>query len=141
MNLCFSAYFENGCESQKLLNCSADSALLKIHFSKPESGRATAQLHLSPRLEQVLGDYRELHIPPYDRDCRLADYVHDTIQLLKNTVEDIETHHRLRNEYISSLLSMFPGNIVEYDSSTFSKATLLCEVDGHYCLVDITIGG
>lgn len=133
-------YVENGIESQKFLNCGDDTALLKIHFQKPEGGRTTVQLQLSPRLEQVLGDYSELHIPPYNRENQLVEYVNEVVQLLKQRVKDIETHHRLKNEYISTLLSIHPGNIVEYDSCKFSKATLLCEVAGYYCLVYISIG-
>lgn len=139
MNI-FRMYFENGVESQKLLNCGEDTALLKIHFQQPERGRTTVHLQLSPRLDQVLGNYSELHIPPYSRENRLIDYVNDIVRLLKDRVKDIETHHRLKNEYISSLLSIHPGNIIEYDSSKFSKATLLCEVDSYYCLVYISIG-
>lgn len=127
-------------ESQKILNCGEDTALLKIHFQKPESGRTTTHLQLSPRLEQILGNHSQLHIPPYSRDNRLVDYVNEVMQLLKHRVKDVERHHRLKKEYISALLGLYPGNIVEYDSCKFCKATVLCEVDGHYCLVYISIG-
>lgn len=133
-------YVENGVESQKVLNCGEDTALVNIHFQKPNGGRTTVQLQLSPRLEQVLGDCGDLHIPPYNREQQLLDYVNQVVHLLKQRVKDIETHHRLKNEYISTLLSIHPGNIVEYDSCKFTKAMVLCEVEGYYYLVYISIG-
>lgn len=140
MQYCFSVYVENGIETQTLLNCGQDTALLKIQFQKPEGGRTTAHLQLSPRLEQILSYCGDLQIPAYNREHSLADYVNGIVQLIKDTIRNIELHHRLKSSYVSSLLSVFQGNIVEYDSSKFSKATLLCEVDEHYFLVHITIG-
>lgn len=139
-SLFFSTYIENGVESQKLLNCGEDTALLKIHFQKPEGGRTITQLQLSPKLEQLLSTYSDLHIPSYGRDNHLIDYVNGIVQLVNERVTDIEKHQRLKNEYISSLLSQRSKSIVEYDSSGFSKAALLCEVDDYYCLVLIHIG-
>lgn len=91
-------------------------------------------------MEQVLGNYSELHIPSYTRENHLIDYVRDVVQLVKERIKNIEKHHKLKSEYISTLLSLYPGNIIEYDNSKFTKATLLCELDNlYYLLVHIVL--
>lgn len=59
--------------------------------------------------------------------------------LLVERVKNVELNHKKKVEFVTALLDQ-GANIVEYDSLQFSKATLMCEVDGYYCLVTILLG-
>lgn len=100
-----------------------------------------SDLQLSPRLEQVIGSTSVLHIPAFNKDSsNLLDYISQITTLLEERVEQISNNYKLKNEYISFIISVFGCNIIEYDSTLFSKAVLLCEMNNFHTLVYIHIG-
>ncbi|KAF2905934.1 hypothetical protein ILUMI_00238 [Ignelater luminosus] len=127
-------------KADNVLNPNEDTATLRVAL-KPDSSKVQSDLQLSPRLEQVIGSASTLHIPTFNKDSNnLLDYISQITTLLEERVEQISNNYKLKNEYISFIISVCGCNIIEYDSTLFSKVVLLCEVNNFYTLVLIQIG-
>lgn len=124
-------------EEDHYLNPGEDAALLKVTFVP---NRVMANLTLSPRLEQHLGTSQSLHIPTFSKESGLVDYVLNIEALLQDRINEIEKYYKLRNEFMSSLLTAQGPSIVEYDNVQFSFAALVLEVEEFYCVVHIALG-
>lgn len=124
----------------KPLSSGEESVILKVYFQRPEGGRVITHLHRSPWMENIIKSPPKLETPAYDRQTKLGDYVEIVRSLLTDKIKSIENHHKLKNTYISNLVSLQRLSIVEYDNVKFTKAAFLLEVDDFYCLVCINIG-
>lgn len=124
----------------KPLSTGEETVILKVHFQKPEGGRVIAHLHRSPWMESMIKGPPKLELPAYDREIKLGDYVEIVRNLLIDKIKSIENHHKLQNDYISSLVSLQRLSIVEYDNVKFTKAAFLFEMENFSCLVCVNIG-
>lgn len=95
---------------------------------------------LSPRLDQCLGLATSLHLPTYNKETGLAEYVKTIYDLIDERIKEIEKCFKLKNDYISAVLTHQRGSVIEYDNLTFSFIHLLIEVEDFYCMVSIKIG-
>jgi hypothetical protein len=111
-----------------------------VSYVKLDGSKVNTSLQLSPRLDQVLGNMKTLHIPSYSKTTSLADYVNLVNKLLQDLVVRVEQHHKLKKEYIMTLAVIYSENLIEFDSETFNRGEFLCEIDGYHCLVHIEIG-
>jgi hypothetical protein len=127
-------------QNDDLLNPGDDTCILKVSYVKLDGSKVNTSLQLSPRLDQVLGNMKTLHIPSYSKTTSLADYVNLVNKLLQDLVVRVEQHHKLKKEYIMTLAVMYSKNLIEFDSETFNRGEFLCEIDGYHCLVHIEIG-
>ena len=114
-------------------------AILKVSYLEVDGSRVQSSLQLSARLAQVIGE-NSLHIPPFSKDLGLHGYVSKISNILKNRIDKILHVHKLKNKFFTSLLTHHGFGIIEYDSVQFHKGTILCEVNGFYCLITIIIG-
>lgn len=118
-------------------NPSENCALLKLSFYQ---NRAMSTLHLSPRLEQFLGNSSTTHIPTYGKDTSMTSYINNINKLIVSRLEEVEKYYKFRNEYITAILAHQRQSLIEYDKLTFSNIHLLLEVDDFYCIVSIELG-
>lgn len=112
-------------------------AMLKMTFY---AARVNGDLQLSPQLEQVIGTSKNLLIPNYTKNTVINEFVILVQDLLKEKVAQICRHFRMKNEFVSTLLVDYRGNVVEYDSHQYSWITLIAEVNGFHMLVYIGLG-
>lgn len=107
---------------------------------KLDGSRTNVSLYLSPRLEQVLGGSKTLHIPDYKRDISLVQYVAEVTRTLENRFAFIVEHYKMKKIFISMFVAMCHSSVVEYDTESFNKLVLLHTVEDYTCLVSILIG-
>ncbi|KAF5289507.1 hypothetical protein FQA39_LY15062 [Lamprigera yunnana] len=137
---CLPPYIQPGLnEDSEILNPHVDLATLKISFSKPDCTKVQSNLYLTPRLDQTIGNSTNLCIPSYNKDATLPSYVSDVTKLLKDQVERVANHHKLKNEYITTLVTQCGSNIIEYDNMLFTKVTLLFSINNIYAIVHISL--
>lgn len=126
-------------DDQNTLSSGEETATLRVYFPKPEGGRITTHFLPSPWLQRMIKGPPKLQFPAYNKDLNLGDYVENVINALTGRIKSIENHHKLKNEYITHLVSLRGLSMVEYDNIKFTKATFLCEVEDFYCLVCVTL--
>ncbi|XP_018327636.1 BRISC and BRCA1-A complex member 2-like [Agrilus planipennis] len=131
---------ENLEDIKKKLNPGDVQALLSVIFLKPDCSKVQTTLHLSPAMEQVVGSTSTLHIPVYGKKTDLAEYITTIRKILDEKLEQISNQFKLKNEYISAVLSLHRYSVLEYDSRCFNFIIILLQVDEMYALVHITIG-
>lgn len=124
----------------KPLSTGEEVIILKVYFPKPEGSRVITHLHPSPWINNIMKGPPKLDIPAYDRDVKLGDYIETVKDLLTERMKNIKNHYKLKNDYISTLVSLRGLSMVEYDNVKFTKAAFLLEVEDFLCLVCITIG-
>lgn len=107
---------------------------------KLDGSRTSESLFLSPKLHQLIGDPKELHIPKYYRDVPLSEYVASITVMIDNRISFIVEHCKMKKLYITTLVAMCSNSIVEYDTECFSMAVLLHTVKDYTCLISISFG-
>ncbi|KAK5649325.1 hypothetical protein RI129_000354 [Pyrocoelia pectoralis] len=137
---CLPPYIQSSLDHGDVLNPHKDLAKLKVSFVKPDCSKVQNNLQLSPHLEQTIGSASKLRIPIYKKETTLEAYVADITKLLKDRVEQIANHHKMKSEFITALVARCGLSMVEYDNLLFSKATLLFDHNNVYALVTITLG-
>ncbi|KAF5307356.1 hypothetical protein FQR65_LT07073 [Abscondita terminalis] len=137
---CLPPYVQPVHSIDEILNPYEDFATLKLSFIKSDYTKVQSCLYLTPRLDQTIGNASNLRIPTYHKDTTLSSYVADITKLLKDRVQQVSNHHKMKNEYISLLVARCSSSIIEYDNLLFSEATLLFHVNNIYAIVSIAIG-
>ncbi|XP_057658927.1 BRISC and BRCA1-A complex member 2-like [Diorhabda carinulata] len=132
-------YKGNNLSEHTLYNQGDDFAHLKVSVSKLDGSRSNYSIQLSPRLEQVIGNFK-LSFADVPKDGTLTELVSRVSKTLESHLEQIVDHHKMKKIYITHLAAVCFENIIEYDSQYFSKAAFLQNVDDYNCLVTITIG-
>ncbi|CAH1112094.1 unnamed protein product [Psylliodes chrysocephalus] len=122
-----------------LYNQGNDFCHLKISVSKLENAQSNYSLNLSPRLEQILGNFK---VPANDfkKDTSLTDIVFTVKRSLENRLQQIANHYRTKKSYVLNITSSCFRNIIEYDVLTFSKVVFMYAIDDYNCLVTVNIG-
>ncbi|KAJ8954984.1 hypothetical protein NQ318_000415 [Aromia moschata] len=121
-------------------NPGKDYAHLKISILKLDGTRSNIALQLSPRLEQILGNSKNLALPDYKRDMVLSEYVSLVMKMIDNRIGMVADHFRMKKVYIANLAAACNQSMIEYDTETYNKAVFLYSVNDYNCLVTITIG-
>lgn len=89
-------------------------------------------------MEQIIG--RNIHLPDYQKDVPLVEYVAKVSNVLENKVALVADHYRMKKVFITNLAAICNQSIVEYDTDTFNKAVFMHEVNDYSCLVTVTFG-
>lgn len=119
-------------------NLSQDTAVLQVTFQSPDGSRILPQLFLSPRVEGVSGAM-VVKLPPFNKDSCLMDYVPQVKELLEKKVEQVTTSFQRRKEYVAAFLTLFGGNLLEYDAEGFASLSFLFEHDNFFFILSIAI--
>ncbi|XP_072032543.1 BRISC and BRCA1-A complex member 2-like [Amphiura filiformis] len=120
-------------------NPGEDLAVLLVSFQNVESNKALPQLYLSPRVEHALGGSASLRIPAFPTGGCLMDYVPNVCELLENMVDQLVKGYQKRSEYIAAFLSHFGRSVLEYDVESFSKISIMFEMQDFYFTMHITL--
>ncbi|XP_064484121.1 BRISC and BRCA1-A complex member 2-like [Ornithodoros turicata] len=120
-------------------NLSEDSAILQVTFQTPDGNRVIPQLFLSPRVQEGIGGTLSMRIPALNKDCCLMDYVPVVKQLIENKVEQVSSSFAKRKEYISALLGLFGGSLIEFDAENFTSISFLFEHKDFFFLLSISL--
>lgn len=107
---------------------------------KLDGSRVNSLLSLSPRLDQVLGGSKYLYLPEYKRDDSILQYAITVRNLIKNRIAFIAEQHSIKKLFITTLVAICSGSMVEYDSETFNKVVFLSFIEDYTCLVSLIIG-
>lgn len=106
----------------------SDAALLLITFSGPDYSNVVPALQLTKTIENILGSQETLSIPPYpSQNGSLTEYVPLIENFLKGKVEALISNCKRKRDFISSLLIILGGSIIEYDALEFNQASFLVE--------------
>lgn len=105
-----------------------------------DGSRSNVSLYVSPRLEQILGDSKGLHLPDYKRDLPLSQYVASVSIAIKNRFDFVVEHYKMKKIFICNLVAICNNSIVEYDTESFTKVVFLHTVEDYMCLVSLIIG-
>lgn len=92
-------------------------------------------LYLSVNIEELLGGEANKHIPSFPPQSCLMDYVPGVQKLLEAKLALVVDNFKKKQKYIEQLLISYTTNVLEYDSLSFSKATLLFKSNFHWLLV------
>ncbi|XP_072385693.1 BRISC and BRCA1-A complex member 2-like [Diabrotica undecimpunctata] len=121
-----------------LYNQGEDFAHL-VTISKLDGSRSTHSIHLSPRLEQVLGGFR-FNTTDFKKDSSLSDVVSLVSKTLDTRLQQVADHFKLKKIFITNLAAACFRSIIEYDVLTYNKAVFIYNLDDYNCLVTVTIG-
>ncbi|KAJ8974245.1 hypothetical protein NQ317_016540 [Molorchus minor] len=121
-------------------NPGEDFAQLRLSILKLDGSRSNIQLQLSARLEQVLGNSKNLPLPDFKRDTILSEYVSLVMKVLETRVQIVADHFRIKKVYIMNLAAICNRCIVEYDTETYNRLSFLYNVNDYDCLVTVNIG-
>ncbi|XP_043478796.1 BRISC and BRCA1-A complex member 2-like [Leptopilina heterotoma] len=106
----------------------SDAVLLLVTFSGSDYSNVVPALQLTKTIENILGSQETLSIPPYpSQDGLLIEYVPLIENFLKGKVEALISNCKRKRDFISSLLIILRGSIIEYDALEFNQATFLVE--------------
>lgn len=97
-------------------------------------------MFLSPRLDQVLGGTKGIHMPEYKRDVSLLQYVASVSTLVENRFAFVVEHYKTKKIFTSTFVAICNASIVEYDTESFNKVAFLHTVEEYTCLVSVVIG-
>jgi BRCA1-A complex subunit BRE len=110
-----------------------DVAALMVSY--PAQGRCTAQLFLSPKLDEVLGGNKNLQIPSFSKRDHLRNYVTSVKELITKKINVIANSCKSRRYYLETLLNQMGRAALEFDSTNFSKVSFLLEWKNFYFIV------
>lgn len=114
--------------------------MLLVTFHKLDGSRIQTHLHLSPHVEQLFGVSVNKSIPSLNTQGCLMDYIPEVRKMLCDKVETVTTNHRKKYEFMSYLFTRHASSVIEYDTLTFSKMTLLFSVKNFHWLLIIHLG-
>ncbi|KAJ8935944.1 hypothetical protein NQ314_012566 [Rhamnusium bicolor] len=125
---------------QFLISLKVDCTSLPEYIQPVENDHTIWYNPLSPRLEQVLGNSRNMVLPEYKKDMILVDYVALVLKMIDNRIGIVADHFKMKKIYIMSLTAVRNRDIIEYDTETYNKAVFMYNVNDYYCLVTVNIG-
>ncbi|XP_068249870.1 BRISC and BRCA1-A complex member 2-like isoform X1 [Palaemon carinicauda] len=114
------------------------SSLLQVIFQSTE-GVFVPKLHLSPRVEQLIGGAKTLILPSVPPGTCLIDYVERILELLEQRVKRFILCFETRKQFIAQVLCQFGCAVIEYDAKKFTKVVLLCELNDFHFLIFVTL--
>ncbi|KAK7073647.1 hypothetical protein SK128_005451 [Halocaridina rubra] len=114
------------------------TAMLQIVFQSAE-GVFIPKLHLSPRVENLIGGSNLLALPSVPPGTCLVDYVERVLELLEQKVRRCILAFEMRKQFIAQVLCQFGCAVIEYDAKKFSKIILMCEVKDFHFLIFVTL--
>ncbi|XP_037779867.1 BRISC and BRCA1-A complex member 2-like [Penaeus monodon] len=119
-------------------NTGPATSLLHVTFQGTE-GVFIPKLHLSPRIESLIGGASTLALPAVPPGACLMDYVERILQLLEQRVRKAVLSFEMRKQFVAQILCQFGCAVLEYDAERFSKVVLLFEVKDFHFLTFITL--
>ncbi|XP_042871307.1 BRISC and BRCA1-A complex member 2-like [Penaeus japonicus] len=119
-------------------NTGPATSLLHVTFQGTE-GVFIPKLHLSPRVESLIGGASTLSLPAVPPGACLMDYVERILQLLEQRVRKAVLSFEMRKQFVAQILCQFGCAVLEYDAERFSKVVLLFEVKDFHFLTFITL--
>lgn len=114
------------------MNPGDDVAALLITY--PSTGRCTAQLFLSPKIDEILGGNKNIQIPSFTKNESLPLYVASVKNLIEEKIDSIASNYRKRREYLETLLNQMGRAALEFDALNFSKVSFLMEWN-NFCFI------
>lgn len=119
-------------------NTGPATSLLHVTFQGTE-GVFVPKLHLSPRIESLIGGASTLALPAVPPGACLMDYVERILQLLEQRVRKAVLSFEMRKQFVAQILCQFGCAVLEYDAERFCKVVLLFEVKDFHFLTFITL--
>ncbi|XP_047476306.1 BRISC and BRCA1-A complex member 2-like isoform X2 [Penaeus chinensis] len=119
-------------------NTGPATSLLHVTFQGTE-GVFIPKLHLSPRIESLIGGASTLALPAVPPGACLMDYVERILQLLEQRVRKAVLSFEMRKQFVAQILCQFGCAVLEYDAERFCKVVLLFEVKDFHFLTFITL--
>ncbi|XP_011880926.1 PREDICTED: BRCA1-A complex subunit BRE-like [Vollenhovia emeryi] len=104
-----------------------DEAMLLVTFYGPDWNRIMPQLYLSKNLEDVFGGPESLRIPPLPPNKYLMDYVPEVMKFMEDKINSVAQCFENRKEFISVLIVLQRGSILEYDANEFHWIIIMLE--------------
>ncbi|XP_045623985.1 BRISC and BRCA1-A complex member 2 [Procambarus clarkii] len=120
-------------------NPGSATSLLQVTFQGTE-GVFVPRLHLSPRVELLIGGANSLALPNVPPGTCLIDYVERVLELLEEKVRKSVLCFETRKQFVAQVLCQFGCAVVEYDAERFNKVVLMFEVKDFHFLTFITLG-
>ncbi|XP_024938236.1 BRISC and BRCA1-A complex member 2-like [Cephus cinctus] len=112
-----------------------DAAMLLVTFHGQDWNHIIPQLYLSKSLEEAFGGPSALHIPPFPPDKYLMDYVPEVKKFISEKINFLALCFERKKSFVTVLLLLQRGSIVEYDAIEFSYISILLEHRDFYFLV------
>ncbi|XP_012271396.1 BRISC and BRCA1-A complex member 2-like [Orussus abietinus] len=112
-----------------------DAAMLLVTFIGPEWTRKIPQLFLSKSLEEAFGGSTALHIPPFPPEKYLMSYVLEVKKFMKEKINFLALCCDRKKSFISSLLLLQHGSVIEYDAIEFTQISILMEHRDFYFMI------
>ncbi|KAG7197433.1 hypothetical protein KM043_013291 [Ampulex compressa] len=119
--------------------CENDMAMLLVIFYGSDWNCIVPQLYLSNSLEKAFGGPNALHIPPFPPDKYLMDYVPEVKKFIAEKINSILQCFEKKKDFITVLLAIQRGSVLEYDAVEFSCITILLEHRDFYFLTHFTL--
>ncbi|XP_071525750.1 BRISC and BRCA1-A complex member 2-like [Panulirus ornatus] len=119
-------------------NPGSPTSLLQVTFQGNE-GVFVPRLHLSPRVESLIGGASTLALPAVPPGTCLIDYVERVLELLEEKVRKAVLCFETRKQVIAEVLCQFGRAVVEYDAERFCKVVLMFEVKDFHFLTLVTL--
>ncbi|KAK4288529.1 hypothetical protein Pmani_038441 [Petrolisthes manimaculis] len=120
-------------------NPGTPTTLLEVTFPGND-GVFVARLHLSPRVEAVVGGASTLALPSVPPGTCLMEYVEMVLKLLEERVRKAVMSFETRKQFVAEVLCQFGCAVIEYDAERFNKIVLLFEVKDFHFLAILTLG-
>ncbi|XP_011156053.2 BRISC and BRCA1-A complex member 2 [Solenopsis invicta] len=110
-----------------------EEAMLLVTFYGPDWNRISSQLYLTKTLEDAFGGSETLHIPPLPPNKYLMDYVPEVIKFIEEKINMVVQCFENRKQFITVLIVLQRGSVLEYDAIEFNWITILLEYrDFHF---------
>jgi len=113
-----------------------DEAMLQVTFCGPDWNRILPQLYLSKTLEAAFGGPESLHIPPLPPNKYLMDYVPEVVKFIGEKINNVVQCFESRKEFITILIVLQRGSILEYDAVEFNWIAILLELRDFHFLIN-----
>lgn len=120
-------------------NPGSATSLLQVTFQGNE-GVFVPKLHLSPRVELLIGGANTLALPAVPPGTCLMDYVERVLELLEEKVRKSVLCFETRKQFVAQVLCLFGCAVIEYDAERFNKVVLLFDVKDFHFLTFIILG-
>jgi hypothetical protein len=117
------------------MNPEEDVAALLINFPATTNGRYSAQLFLSPRIDEIFGGNKNLRIPNFTKNDNLTEYITGIKTLIDIKINGIASNFNKRKTFLETLLNQMGRACLEFDSLNYTSISFLMEWNNFHFLV------
>lgn len=121
------------------MNPDEDVAALLINFPGTSTGRYSAQLFLSPRIDEIFGGNKNLRIPNYTKNENLTEYIGNIKALIGHKINAIASNYNKRKLFLETLLEQMGRACLEFDSINYTSIAFLMEWNNFHFLVKVCV--